>query len=127
MFPLSTPTTTIALLALLLTPAHSWVVGLYSTQNSCGGDWAPDTSRGGVAHETSSCQGFGFTEIKAMNISDWDDGCKVVAYDSWQCENALDEWIKEEEKVVDGNWSCINNLMVGGNLANFEAFRYICE
>lgn len=120
--------TTATIITLLASQTSGWLVGIYSTQNSCGGDWAPDTERGGPAKTSSNCNGHGIIEVKAINISDWDTGCKVAAYDSWSCTDPpLREFIKEDEDVVNDNWSCINQLAEDPKMANFQALKYICE
>jgi hypothetical protein len=108
---------------LILAPTCPLNSCLIYLQNSCGGDWAADTSRGGDAGKTSSCQGFGIIELKAMEVENWDDGCKIIAYDSWSCENELMTWDKEKYGSADGVWSCINNI----DLPTWEAFKYVCE
>lgn len=127
MVTISKPSVTaIALIgSTLFSLSNAWLVGIYASQNSCGGDGAPDTERGGVAKQTTQCTGHGIIEVKALNISDWDTGCKVVAYDSFTCANVIKEYNKEDYDVVDDNWSCINNQ--ADTLANFQALRYICE
>ncbi|KAF2280123.1 uncharacterized protein EI97DRAFT_429880 [Westerdykella ornata] len=130
MVTLSKPTfVTMALIASLLAPqVHGWSVGLWSTANSCGQSGAADTTRGGDSAVSSSCQGFGFNEIQAIEVTDWADNCKIVAYDSWSCDNVLEEFTKDKypPSQADPNWTCINNLRNHENLVNWQAFKYEC-
>lgn len=128
MFSKSTLTVIGLAATLFASQANSWTVGLYATQNSCGGDWAPDTSRSGAAKQTSSCIGHGLVDVQAMNISNWDDGCRISCYDDWMCDHdPIVEFRKENEELVDNNWSCINGLEKVANFGNFEAIKYICD
>lgn len=151
-----TMTTALTLIASIFpTLSGAWEIGLYSTQvhtpyfirlstrtsffptrdfsnlpqDSCGGDWAPDTSRSGDSAVTSDCIGFGFNEIQAMRVLDWADHCKIVAYDQIGCDNALWDFTKERypPSESDPNWTCINGLRNVEDLVNWRAFRYECE
>ncbi|KAI0532631.1 hypothetical protein GGR58DRAFT_489540 [Xylaria digitata] len=96
--------------------ANAWLVQFWDTQGVCALDHA-DTERGGLACQ-ENCSLLGLEDVRAIRISDWDDGCTVGLWplDSYGCTSGEPVWELSKEdaeangELVDGNWSCQRNL-----------------
>lgn len=111
--------------SLIASLASAWNIEIFSTQNSCGGEGAPDTSTGGPAKKTTGCRSLNWDGVQALNITDWDSGCKVLAYSDLICGKGtkVAEFIKKDVDVVNNNWACINYLLD----KDIHAINYKCD
>lgn len=92
--------------------SHGWLLEFWDTQPNCGDNGgSADTERGGLVGQ-GYCSLIALEDIKAMKISDWDDGCKVSLYAGtspcsgepvWE---AYKEEMAEQNLLVDNNWTC---------------------
>lgn len=123
----------LALLGLSMTPllgqSNGWLIEFWATQPNCGDNGGKaDTERGGLVGQ-GYCAMVAIEDIRAMKISDWDDGCKVSLYAGrlpcsgepvWE---AFKEEVADEGRLVDNNWTCKVGL-VGKAINSVE---YNCE
>lgn len=114
-----------ALIAALPTLSSAWVVGLYSTQNTCGGDWVPDREIGGVSGETSDCKLAVTRFLKAIRVEDWDDGCTIEIFEDLSCGgDPYYVYEKNEAWPTQDKYTCMADQE--STLEDFWAFKYNC-
>ncbi|KAF2739425.1 hypothetical protein EJ04DRAFT_559782 [Polyplosphaeria fusca] len=118
-------TSALAVLSVLPALSLGWDLGIYSTQVTCGGlgEWAPDSSRGGVAGATSSCQSFGFNEIHAIVIQDWDQNCEVHIFSDGNCGgDVTHSYSHDRDWPTKDQYTCIVQ-----DQPDFFSFLYVCS
>ena len=81
---------------------------------------------GGTPNVNSGCRFLNWPDLNAINVTDWDTGCKFSTFSLYNCDPAssLGDLIKEDEDVVNDNWVCINNLQ--RSKPGLQAVEYIC-
>lgn len=101
--------------------ANAWLLEFWGTQSNCAkqGNTAADNEAGGLSGDSNSCM-MAYYDLKAMKVTEWDDGCtvKVYAGDSLDCRGeVIYEKTKEEADEDgeladsdDGQFMCLTGL-----------------
>jgi hypothetical protein len=115
-----------ALVTILPTLSSAWVIGLYSTQNSCGGEGGADANAAqGEAGVGVGCTLLGVFDIQAIRVTDWDDGCDIVIHKQNDCSDApLITYKKDSNWPTEGSFTCISDQRAA--LAEAWTFSYTC-
>lgn len=121
--------------------SNAWLIQLWASQSTCYNEAgvAADTSRGGLAYQNNTCMAIGITDVQAIEISDWDDGCNITIYRASTYGLCFDEdrgtgsaviwgpyskeqWIEEDATMKQYNKTCLPQKDIGAT----SEISYIC-